>query len=208
MTIINISAAKALEVIPFQSTEVTRFYLNGFAVESNPKGGVTLVATDGLTLLASHDPTGATDGESTIVFLSKSTQALIKNAIKSNTNKDTPVYLTIDTKARSLTCRALYAENEFGPIIASTMSPDLIVEGTFPEWRRVIPREPAIPFSHLAVNPGLVARFSTLGKFIMLKTSDAEGRAPFRVYVHGRDDLFGAVMPGRRNDVNDFPDWI
>src|SRR5690554_1106144 len=55
----------------FQSTEETRYYLNGVHIEQHQDEGVFLVATDGHRLLVAHDVSGKIDGGTAIVHLGK-----------------------------------------------------------------------------------------------------------------------------------------
>jgi DNA polymerase III sliding clamp (beta) subunit (PCNA family) len=104
----------------FVSKEETRYYLGGVYVEPCESGGVFLVATDGHRLGLFHDKTGETDG-TYIIRMSK-----IDAAFRSK----------LAVKA-VFTDSIVKVQNEHGDTIHAGGFD--LVDGTFPDWRRVIP---------------------------------------------------------------------
>lgn len=133
------------------STEETRYYLNGVFVEPHAtKRGITLTATDGHRLICAYDAEGTTDAPG-IVNLPA---ALIKELKRSTRNRGlgqrrlieitegvptiTELAPLTDDQRKAKDAPA-YTDRERRPI-ARGVEPCLI-DGTFPDWRRVVPRE-------------------------------------------------------------------
>jgi hypothetical protein len=120
-----------------QSKEETRYYLCGVYVEPHAVKGVTLVTTDGHRLLCLYDETGHAD-ESAII-------ALTPNALKEcKPGKHQQRFLTIDGANATINAGVVTkgGEIELGDAIA--VSVKCRIDGTFPDWRRVVPQVPMI----------------------------------------------------------------
>lgn len=155
------------------STEETRYYLNGVCVEIRPQS-VTYIATDGHALFAAYDPVPRKQGvdakgkqsdcgrgeDHTLVetlIIPSSTLKLVK--LPKARKGSTPTFnatlseASPGSKARTLTLP------DGGAV---TFEP---IDGSFPDWRRVVPNEANSPSSHM-FNPAIVARvwnaFATL----------------------------------------------
>lgn len=125
-----------------QSREETRYYLNGVLIEPHAtQGGVLLVATDGHRLICIHDETGRADKPAII--------ALSPDAFKAC--KGDRVLVVDDGEA---TVFEKGDRDELGDKVA--VSPHCVVDGTFPDYRHVIPQKltdnvaPAFAGSNLA----------------------------------------------------------
>lgn len=120
---IQVNANLFARVAVAQSTEATRYYLQGVCVQPHPRGeGVTLTATDGHCLLTAHDPKAdpaTIPAEGLIVNLGKDG---LKAARKGKAVTINPATgdASVDNAWRS----------------ASTT----IIDGTFPDWRRILPQ--------------------------------------------------------------------
>ena len=127
------------------SNEETRFYLKGVFVEPHAQGGVTLTATDGHRLLCIRDESGQAD-ESAIISLG---DALKLCKPKRDERRDVVIYTgskdatvnvtTIDREGVSTSGKKTGAE-----IITDSpigMAYGVRVDGTFPDYRRVVPQE-------------------------------------------------------------------
>ena len=91
-TKIIINAKLALDMLPFISSEKSRYYLHGISVERAPIGGVIMVATDGYALGAMHDSEGYIQGPTQIVRLGKE----VISSIKANNKDPRKVWLVIE----------------------------------------------------------------------------------------------------------------
>lgn len=101
----------------FASRDETRYYLMGVGVEARGDHAI-FVATDGYGLLAVRVPVDCGEGSAVII-----PSELIKKV-----NKRWDCTLSYDNKTASI-------EQDK----AASTSP--LIDGTFPDWRRVIPRE-------------------------------------------------------------------
>ena len=119
---IQVNANLFARVAAAQSTEATRFYLQGVCIQPHPRGeGVTLTATDGHCLLTAHDPKAdpaTLPAAGIIVNLGKDG---LKAARKGQT-------VTIDPATGDASVDNAWRS-------ASTT----IVDGAFPDWRRILP---------------------------------------------------------------------
>lgn len=190
-----VSAAKAAVVMNFVSNEETRYYLNGILIEPNPNGGVTLVATDGHRLVAAHDPQGHAD-QSYIVALSKDCLGQIRKLAKtvSRTAKD--------KNTDDLKLVAKVTGNASGQIVATLYNAKLqaaaaittasVIDGSFPDWRRVVPQRREEASAATGWNPKYLADFSAVSAAI---TIFGGGRSEPALIDFGRPDFLGVIMP-------------
>lgn len=119
------------------STEKTRYYLAGVSIEAHPGGGVLLTATDGHQMLCIYDATGTIDGSPVIVRLEKAQLTACKphshDAVHNVEHKPPGRRLTAGLAASLAT--VMQADGKQIAIQA-----DWCIDGTFPDWRRVVPR--------------------------------------------------------------------
>jgi len=121
-------------VTPCISTEDTRYYLNGIALEIEPARGATgrlvAVATDGHRLACCHGPSAPAQWSSVIVPRAAVHQTLRRLADQGD---DTPVRLSLHAPGRDATPNRIMLEFGRERVVAK------LVDGTFPDWRRVVP---------------------------------------------------------------------
>lgn len=210
------------------SKEETRYYIGGVFVEPHASKGVTLTATDGHRLICVHDESGYAT-ESAIIKLTPDALKACKPG--RGERRD----LVISTGENSATvCRTIADAGPDCDTLKDTpiaFSPDCRIEGTFPDYRRVVPqgamilKEGDLPASFSAE---YVTAFATLGL-------DLEGhfdRLPSRsaysstgrgiLCIHTRDardaalvrwsrvpEAFGVLMPCKAPDTsNSTPAWF
>lgn len=173
------------------SDEETRTYLHGVYIQPHPVEGVLMVATDGHRLLVAHDA-GGSCSEPVIVKLS----GPVLKAAKAK-------------KTDHIDGRRLVADDENGVrVVIPHESAEVYpvawkIEGTFPDWRRVIPDAKRLTAPCPAV---LEYNAEYLGDFakaaaeignsrrIGIRTYDANGPA---LVTFEDDRLFGILMPMR-----------
>ena len=198
MTKIVLSAELFRAVATATSTDATRFYLQGVYVEPVVIEGaviaqVRITATDGNFLMTSqHTRTDAEPFRPFIVQITKQSDDILKacRAAKAPT-------LTLDTDSRVWT-----TENVHGAELALGRWQE--VEGTFPEYRRVIPSDT----SRGQAGPGCVAfsaktlaRLAAAGQALALApltfsfSEKQPAKAPILLHFGTRDDVLGVVMP-------------
>jgi hypothetical protein len=117
-------------VANFISTEQTRYYLNGVFIHPHQLKGVYLVATDGQRMMIAHDENGSMgsiDNAGIIVRLDK----VSLNACKPAKHEPDERLLQIDGDGRA---QVLSGTDDRLPV---AIHHGAIVDGTFPDWRRV-----------------------------------------------------------------------
>ena len=106
-----------------QSTDPTRYYLGGVCIQPHPRGeGVTLTATDGHCLLTAHDPRA-------------DPATLPAGGIIVNLGKDG---LKAARKGQTVTINP--ATGGAGVDNAWRSASSTLIDGTFPDWRRILPQ--------------------------------------------------------------------
>jgi DNA polymerase-3 subunit beta len=142
---LNIRALRA--VLVAVSTEETRYYLNGINLEFTPDG-VTMAATDGHRMIVLRQPYGehAATGAHASVIVPRDLVAKLK--IKLKILDETT--LTIGDDGR-LTFE--HAGEMFG---------DARVDGTFPDYRRIVPKD--LDGKPAQYNPAYLADFAKARK--------------------------------------------
>lgn len=116
----NVNAALFARAVLAQSSEETRYWLNGVFIEPAPNGGALLVATNGHILLCLHDHDAIVTG-SAIVNLPP---ALLK-ACKPTRQNAGPRLEVADGVAS----------------VAGLQCADVLIDGSYPNYRRVIPQD-------------------------------------------------------------------
>lgn len=190
---IQVNANLFARVAVAQSTDPGRYYLCGVCIQPHPRGeGAILVATDGHMLLAAYDPAAKAPDAPVTVNLGKDG---LKAAAKGET-------VTIDPATGQ------------ARVDAAWISPaTTIVDGAFPDWRRLLPSE---PLTHTAASfdPNLLQR---LGK-AMSETPKSPGALRLRAVdasnahvatIANNLPIFGIVMPMRTPEGGDtLPAWL
>ena len=204
-----------------------RFYLEGVYIEAAPHGA-TLVATDGQRMGVFRCDGGIV-ATPAIVKLPKSVHAIASKHVRAQ---------TIGTKAEPT--KELFPwiaiaadEPEFGTVLAAIVdAPDAtiamqaldggfrsarwfgaveIIEGAYPEWRRVVPTDfAATEKGPPAFQNKFVTAFKKISRVIRLHPGSDETAALIET---DRDDFFGVLMPMRsetrmvKNGKSATPDW-
>ncbi len=224
-------ARYAVDVQPFISTEETRYYLNGFHVCRNAWGdGVHVVATDGHRMgvfnvaggliSADLDDKPHTHRRGVTVRVEKPMLQQIKSYRTTATDID-PLWLCVDTDEVAW----LVDVGDCKPELLSELLPDLckpsadgfiavqpkaVIDGTYPDWRRVLPAVPE-KYTPTAYNPAYLAAFGSVSEHkggnrcIQIA---GDGTSPALVRVAGRPDFIGVLMPMRFDGDLTPPDWL
>lgn len=182
------------------SREETRYYLNGVSIEPHPDKGALLVATDGHRLLVAYDENGHCD-EKIIVKLPK-------YALQECKHKPVHGSSRIIEIEHAGTGNAKISQINSGEISDVLTVYDVLIDGTFPDWRRVVPDMSEEPAGTIGVgfNAKYLKEFGALGQeiektipgaspaFIIQKQS---GPAPTIIRWSGVRHIFGVFMPMR-----------
>lgn len=116
----------------FASTEQARYYLGGVYIEPHKTGGVTMTATDGHKLIHLHDPDGACD------------KPLILKALPVGRQLRPGKRMLRRVATGTVPPRGTFTLNlhDIGEAPDAVLAGSLLcetVDGSFPEYRRVIP---------------------------------------------------------------------
>lgn len=206
-----------------QSNEETHYYLCGVFVEPHSVKGVTLTTTDGHKMLVIHDETGFAD-ESAIIRLSDMKPCKAKRGMVR--------VVTIETGANEASFMETFEtasddETAFHKVGAAF---DVRVDGTFPDYRRVVPKSfgdspaPAFASIHLlamaSVGTELAAHFHDFQakrcasaidrKDVIHIRADKENPtgAPSLVTWPVMPAAFGVLMPVAWKNPAELPDWF
>jgi DNA polymerase-3 subunit beta len=176
--LINIRLLKAVAIAA--STEQTRYYLNGVNLQV-ANGEATMVATNGHMMLGARHATVA-DACTCIIPM-----ALIKS-------------IKLDRKTGDLAAFSFDGKDIVIRYAGSTYGSGA-VDGSFPDWRAVVPREPASGDA-AQFNPDYLAAFAAAARIMGSKEPKVahNGLDPALVTWHS-DDTFGVLMPLRTNDL-------
>ena len=224
MTII-VNASMFCRIANFRSFEATRYYLNGVYCEPGPNGkGCILTATDGHTLGSILDKNGYCDAPAIIRYSknlepknmpNKSLVDRANVAIPGIPNERSLAYLVIGAVDNAEMASMLSAASD--DVYATEK--DVVVDGTFPNWRRVIPRGPYAPF-HSTFNGKLIDRFVKMagkGKNdpATLRISgslDLKGKldleSPAIVQINSEPNFLGVIMPMCGSFDAPIPAWF
>lgn len=171
------------------STEATRYYLNGVCIQVLDGKGV-MVATDGHKLLvAPFDPDAAEDGS--YIVPSK----LIANLkVTKKGEKNVSVHIGPQT-----------VELEYN----GTRFVGQLIDGTFPEWRQVIPKGQSGEYAQF--NGAYMKELDDAARMIGLSRAyvGLNGQGPAWVGF-ASDTLFGVIMPmtGTKTVSPTLPVWL
>ena len=177
-----------------QSSEESRYYLRGVCFE--PDG--VAIATDGHMLSAVRvEENGAVINTPGIYPISRKAQVALKSA-KAKLAVIAGGILTVQDKAGC----ALY------------MEPCVAIDGTFPDWRRIVPSGDLAPteaaFSDLILSR-LAATAKTLGgESTALTLRGSDPRGPHVVRYGGELSFFSIAMPMHHDPAHHVgvPSWV
>lgn len=204
------------------STEETRFYLKGVHVAPCSQGGVTLVATDGHSLLAFRDPLGfanfgaivSADPNMRKALTAASKDKYARHVYAANDghaavywgeNAETDFASDAEAQAKAIAVvDDLAAEN-----VTARQFRDTEIDGSFPDWKRVIPKGASAAVGLGCLDAKKLAVLATAlcdaKSSAVIVTADAQdtddkgARGPMLVKpgVASTRDGFGLLMPIR-----------
>lgn len=200
------------------SKEETRYYLNGVRVEPHPEKGAILVSTDGHRMVCVHDPDAQID-EAAIVKLPPFALALCAAKKGRGLGVDRAI-LTVDVQAQTATVAHEHSNKEgvtdkSEPLVSAHR---VIIEGTFPDWRRVTPKGPFEAASNVAFNSKLLAELGAFGNKLpdksygnamyLLRQTGPEDGGPVVIRWAGIHSVFAVLMPMRAEIETSLPSFL
>jgi hypothetical protein len=242
-----VRAGYLLATEPFISKEETRYYLRGIHIEPHPRTGAILVATDGHTMSCIHNVDAIVSGESLIWKMAW--KSMLSPSIKAfgQTRKfaapgghiyaDMQKTLGKPDKLRLVfACSAAEVYNDRGigdnidPVAFYTHygeTPDtrIVIDGTFPEWRRVVPScEEVEKFQPGWYQSKYIAKLAAFGLACGLESDNdsvnggqmtmltSDARAPTLARFNCMPEAFAVIMPMRGGEAPDaslggMPPW-
>lgn len=209
-----IKANYARMIQGFLSKEETRYYLSGFCLEASNTGW-QIIATNGHILGCFHDETAIMDQgmNGTIWKL----PAHILKECKPAKRDDGERFLVWEATDRSSvftvavvlgdcvqSALARWEQRHLESIkVEATVTP---IDGTFPDWRRVVPQSPFGPVDE-SYNFDLLVPFSEIDDGKQIKLSGGDHNSALLVR-NNRPDFFGVLMPMRNTVPDGLPDWL
>ncbi len=227
MTSITIRANMYAAAMEFASTDATRYYLQGVCIEraQGDNKGVLLIATDGAVMGVVNDAAGGCEGDwpdlpSVILMLSK-------EGLKACKSQGSESYRTIqidvnpfrvDIVARYVDSRGC-ATNPADCDIVFTDHGATLIDGVFPDWRKVIPNENSMQNTPCNIAPKQLMRFDKAARLLLeygprvvveLSTcKGCEDHSPMHVRVNAANEFYGVIMPTRAAPpVTYRPKWL
>jgi hypothetical protein len=183
-----------------RSTNPVRQYLNGVRIEPSVLGGVYLIGTDGHRLHCFYDAEGTANTAATI--------ALRPHLLK----ECKPRRKAVDNSYR----RDLVIEGDCASVVtdagAEILDKGCIVEGSFPDWRRVVPRDNNAPVT-ASFDIRLVAdaaKALTTGSKPVLRiyAAPTHGEASPHIAFGEMKNGFAVLMPIRGSGDHAMPEWL
>ena len=205
---LNFNASLIRAVNNFISTEETRYYLRGVHFTRADEGAIA-VATDGHTLCAAHDPAAYCERDMILQF-DKPALSLMKSA-RGDFDGNRRAFISNDRTMDIVPDGEGSGGMKYG--IAQIQE----IDGTFPDWRRVLPVKSsnddenekqapaAFDASYLAKFSKMIAELDRKGAALTLHQFDRNAPA---LVKFDRADVFGVIMP-RREDIDGatLPAW-
>lgn len=199
---ITVKASYLAALAPFMSKEETRFCLQGvfIAPHRSHRGagrGIVLVATDGHRMGVIHDPDGETNGE----WICPIPQALERAILSKKTN-------AVQAVLGGDVCTLKDGE---GKTVFQHFAPP--IDGTYPDWKRVIPTKRAQGREPAAFNPKYLGDFQkviaalTTHKVLPVAIWASDPHSPAIVQIEGVPEFIGIQMP-MRHSLAGLPDWF
>lgn len=175
------------------SKEQTRYYLVGVQVEPCSEGGVLLIATDGARMVCLRDPDGSASGNAII--------STDPDLLKAAAGKHAMQVLVENNRARVETANDC-------PLWQGVAN--ALVDGHFPEWRRVVPKateERKLGTFNAALLQGLGLALASDPKKPLLSMYSDDTTCPALVRGTLLAEAFGVIMPERDDRNVVLPNW-
>lgn len=189
-------------IAPMVCKEPTRYYLNGVYIEPHPNlPGVLAVATNGHILGVAYDKDGCAD-TGRIFPLSRDLLTNIKKHASQARFDGETVQLFRE--------QATGATTKPGPEKRLFIGLSEQIDGTFPDWRRVVPKDSTAPTGNISFNPDYLKAVSRAcgNGTVTFRTTDASSPAILR--FPATPEFFAILMPVRVAESFDqlWPDWF
>jgi DNA polymerase III beta subunit, central domain len=189
-----------------QSTEETRYYLNGVYISPHPEKGVLLTATDGHRLITLHDEAGKCAKAKIVSINPKAIDAKAYNEIKKAMPGEAP--------------RIVIGDDGIVTVGTYRSLKSCFIDGTFPDWTMVIPpvlaKAKEGKYCPASYRQNYVAAFGRIAKMLSPDNCDTSSiriisfteSDPSLIRFGSIDHAFGILMPMRASSSNELPTWM
>ncbi|MTV31368.1 hypothetical protein GJ654_10220 [Rhodoblastus acidophilus] len=208
------------------STEETRYYLNGVHCEPCKTGGVTMVATDGHRLVCVRDPAGFIEGSGIVSLDAQMRKALATKSARVTAFPKRFLVIregragALGTGTEEVKDNASVADEWFGYFerldlnIFAFQWRDVLIDGKFPDWRRVIPKFNDNMKASNAFNAVLLKQVARALRDDEVPASvrlvqDVKAKDGPTVLLSDDMNAFGVIMPMRAvTRAIQYPEWL
>jgi len=209
---LNVSARLVAAICQFKAHDDIRYYLNGVYVEPIESGGVVIVGTNGYAMGIWRDTKGTIDRPAILRIGKRLEAACTGSDLKRLTIIDDRLAVVMepakDTKGTQGPTLEVYVQPKHG-----TKSGSWEVDGKYPDWKKVIPRESSVCQLQNAIDPEYVAlarRAIRLGggdKYDSVSLLQPDKDGGIAVVSNRNTDFFGIIMP-IHDEGRAYPDWV
>lgn len=207
----------------FVCTEETRYYLSGIYIERHPVSGVTMVATDGRRMAIIHDKDALFKGKGGWIcpvphdVFKACRKKTRKNEESAGARQVHFIGATVAVTDGNFAGKGPLDLKEGVPHGVMTVSRAVPIDGTYPQWRKVIPKKRPATGNHevLAFSPAYMADFATVVKAaglnentpaILFPSPAGEGNI---VRFEALPEFFGLLMGKRASQgMAAIPAWV
>jgi hypothetical protein len=200
-----------------------RYYLNAVQIERHPDGGVLIIATNGHFLGAIHDPEGWLHPDHKSLLVGCLSKRLLSACLaRRGSDSCEPAWLWVAEKFSMVSSEVDLAEepDPFGQWTHLADKTEL-VDGKFPDWRRVVPSaRKAAKTQYPCLNGEYLEAFNKIGTLLSGQKRFAGGgihlevsEDPSKVIVRFNDRelmsrFMGLIMAMHGDKVETIlPDW-
>lgn len=194
----NVNADMFRAAALFVSSEQTRYYLAGVHIAPHAVAGVTLTATDGHRLLCVHDESGVCDQPEGLIV--RADPVAMRKAAKRGRDETEPRRFM--SESNDSPAWVTHADGE-----QVAFFKDWRVDGSFPDWRRVMPSSDETSNAGQWYNPKLIADFVEVSKLLgddnkpAIRIAAGDEGSPAMVRLANVPHAFGVIMPMRGPDM-------
>jgi len=197
-----------LRLKPFIGVEEKRYYLNGIRFEQGVDG-VLLVATDGHRLGAFNSTDALCQGDGIARLPTRLPKIDRKKRAWLVVGQFAGAELALIMSFSSVTATARQIAENASLARADAIYPDALIEGEFPDWRRLLPNELGKPMA--SFNSAYLADFAAAAnrkKGVPIKFYGGSENDPHIVQVGSEKNFIGIQMPMRTDAISKIPAWI
>lgn len=201
-----ITQAKYVTILSrFCADEQERPYLSGVFFEKHKKKGIIMTATNGHILGTIYDENGIFESPKNEGVIIPISQALNKCV---NATKFDKLFSYVDGLASVVNAnmqKSFLCDKPGDKHLHIEYTKP--IDGTFPDWRRVLPKGEFKPVDRFSFNPKYLGMFKLKGHpgtsiFCM------DERSPALVKIPSFPEFIGVVMPMHVGADSKYPEWI